>query len=95
MCKDHCKNKLCVEWEAIAHHFLLTADEVQERVDTVGDSEEDKLSSVGDSEEGESSSVGDSEEETDPRVREEVGEIVKAFSTMAVDNEMYYCELDY
>ena len=42
----------------------------------MGDSEEDKLS-VGDSKEGESSSVGDSEEEeTDPRVREEVGEIV-------------------
>ena len=40
------------------------------------------------SEESESSSVGDSEvEETDPRVREEVGEIVKAFSTMAVGNE--------
>ena len=54
----------------------------------MGDSEEDKLSSVGDSEEGESSSVGDSEEEeTDPRVRKKVGEIVKAFSTMAVGNE--------
>ena len=46
-------------------------------MDAVGDSEEDKLSSVGGSEEGESSSLGDSEEEkTDPRVREEVGEIV-------------------
>ena len=53
----------------------------------MGDSEEDKLSSVGDSEEDESSSVGDSEEEeTDSRVRK-VGEIVKAFSTMAVGNE--------
>ena len=52
-------------------------------MDTVDDSEEDKLSS----EESESSSVGDSEEEaTDPRVQEEVGEIVKAFSTMAFCN---------
>ena len=75
---------MCVDWEAIAHHFLLTTDEVQERVDTVEDSEEDNLSS----EESEPSSVGDSEEEeTDPRVRQEVGEIVKAFSTMAVGNE--------
>ena len=59
-------------------------------MDTVEDSEEDKLSSVGDSEEGESSSVGDSEEEeTDPRVREEVGQIVKAFSTtIAVHSEL-------
>ena len=57
---------------------------MEERVDTAEDSEEDNLSS----EESESSSVGDSEEEeTDPRVREEVGEIVKAFSTMAVGNE--------
>ena len=39
------------------------------------------------SEESESSSVGDSEEETDPRVQEQVGEIVKAFNTMAVSNE--------
>ena len=45
----------------------------------MGDSEEDRLSSVGDSEEVESSSTEDSEEETDARVREEVGEMVKAF----------------
>ena len=84
MCKDRYNNKLCVEWEAIAHHFLIVTDEVEQRVDTVEDSVEDSLSS----EESESSSVGDSEEEeTDPRVREEVGEIVKAFSTMAVGNE--------
>ena len=77
---------------------LTTTDEVEERVDTVGnlgedessyagDSEdesnsvgdsEDESSSVGDSED-ESSSVGDSEEEeTDPRVQQGVGEIVKA-----------------
>ena len=63
--------------------FLITTDEVQERVDTAEDSEEDKLSSVRDSEEGESSSVGDlEEEETDPRVQ--VGKIVKTFNTMAV-----------
>ena len=56
-------------------------------MDTARDSKEDKLISVGDSEGGESSSVGDSEkEETDPRVQQEVGEIVKAFSTMAVCN---------
>ena len=68
--------------------FLITTDEVEQRVDTVGVSEEDELSSFRDSKEGESSSVGDSEEEeTDPRVREEVGEIVKACSTMAVGNE--------
>ena len=48
-------------------------------MNTVEDSEEDKLS-VGDSEEGESSSTeGSEEEETDPRVQEEVREIVKAF----------------
>ena len=47
--------------------FAITTDEVEERVDTVGNLEE------------ESSSVGDSErEETDPRVKQEVGEIVKA-----------------
>ena len=64
--------------------FLITTDELEERVNTVEDSEEDKLSS----EESEPSSVGDlEEEETDPRVQEEVGEIVKAFSTMAVGNE--------
>ena len=56
-------------------------------MDTAEDSEEDKLS-VGDSGEGEASSTeGSEEEETDARVREEVGEIVKAFSTMAVGNE--------
>ena len=54
-------------------------------MDTARDSKENKLISVGDSEEGESSSVGDSEkEETDPRVQLEVGEIVKAYSAMAV-----------
>ena len=74
-------NKLCADWEVIALHFLITTDEVEQRVDTVEDSEEDELSS----EESESSSVGDSEEEaTDPR--EEVGEIVKVFSTMSVCN---------
>ena len=79
--------------------FLITTDEVEQRVDTVGVSEEDELSSFRDSKEGESSSVGDSEEdesssvgdseeeETDPRVRVEVEEIVKAFSTMGVGNE--------
>ena len=55
MCKDGYKNKLWVEWEAIAHHFLIT--EVEQRVDTMEDSEEDQLSSSGDSEENESSSV--------------------------------------
>ena len=56
-------------------------DEVEQRVDTVGESGEDELSS----EESEPSSVGDSEEEeTDPRVQ--VGEIVKAFSTMSVSS---------
>ena len=56
-------------------------------MDTAGDYKEDKLTSFSNGE-GESSSVGDSEEEeTDPRVREEVGEIVKAFSTRAVGNE--------
>ena len=59
-------------------------DEVEQRVDTVSESGEDKLGS----EESEPSSVGDSEEEeTDARVRVQVGEIVKAFSTMAVGNE--------
>ena len=49
-------------------------------MDTARDSKENKLISVGDSEEGESSSVGDlEEEETDPRVQQQVGEIVKAF----------------
>ena len=51
-------------------------------------SEESESSSVGESEESEPSSTEDSEEEeTDPRVRKEVGEIVKAFSTMAVGND--------
>ena len=39
--------------------FLITADDVEERVDTTGDSAD--------------------EEETDPRVREDVREIVNAF----------------
>ena len=66
--------------------FVITTDEVEEWVDTAGDSEKDELSSFGDSEEDESSSVGDSEEEeTDPRVQEEVGEIFTC-STMAVCN---------
>ena len=60
---------------------------MEQKVDTAEDSKVNKLSSFRDSK-GESSSVGDSqEEETDPRVREEVGEIVKAFSTMPVGNE--------
>ena len=47
-------------------------------MDTVGDLEEEELRSMGDSEH-ESSSVGDSEEqETNPRVQQEVGEIVMA-----------------
>ena len=37
---------------------LITADEVEERVESVRDSKEYKLSSAGDSEEPESSSVG-------------------------------------
>ena len=53
--------------------FVITTDEVEEWVDTAGDSERDELSSFGDSE----------EEETDPRVREEVGEMFTC-STMAV-----------
>ena len=40
--------------------FLITAGDVQERVDTAGDSAED-------------------EEETDPRVQQKVGEVVKVF----------------
>ena len=79
----------------IKEKFLITTDEVEQRVETVGVSEEDELRSVGDPKEGESSSVGDSEEddsssvgdleeETDLRVRVEV---VKTFSTMAVGNE--------
>ena len=49
-------------------------------MDTAGDYKEDELSSFGNGE-GESSSVGDSEEEE--TAQQEVGEIVKAFSTMA------------
>ena len=73
---------------ALTQIFFITTDEVEERVDTVGNLGEDEPSSVGDSEdesssvgdsEDESSSVGDSEEEeTDPRVQQEVREIVKA-----------------
>ena len=51
-------------------------------MDTVGDYKEDELSSFGNG--GESSSVGDSEEEE--TAQQEVGEIVKAFSTMAICN---------
>ena len=71
-------NKLCGDSEAVAHLKIkfITTDGVEKRLDTAEDSEEDELSSFGDSE----------EEETDPRVREEVGEIVKAFRTMAVCN---------
>ena len=42
---------------------LITTDEVEERVDTVGNLEEDESSSGGDSE----------EEETDSRVQQKVG----------------------
>ena len=49
-------------------------------MDTAGDYREDKLGSFG-SGEGESSSVGDSEEEE--TAQQEVGEIVKEFSTIA------------
>ena len=45
---------------------FITTDEVEGRVDTVGNLEEDESSSVGDSE----------EEETGPRVQQEVGETV-------------------
>ena len=63
---------------ALTQISLTATDEVEERVDTVGNLGEDEPSSVGDSED-ESSSVGDSEEEeTDPRVQQVVGEIVKA-----------------
>ena len=52
-----------VWWLLLTLNFAITTDEVEERVDTVGNLEE------------ESSSVGDSEEEeTDPRVQQEVGE---------------------
>ena len=83
---------------ALKEISLTATDEVEERVDTVGNLGEDEPSYVGDSEdepsyvgdsedesssvgdsEDESSSVGDSEEEeTDPRVQQGVGEIVKA-----------------
>ena len=46
--------------------FVITTDEVEERVDIVGNLEEDESSSVGDSE----------QEETDLRVQQEVREIV-------------------
>ena len=69
-------NKLCGDWESTVKEKLLL-HEVEERVDTAGDSEEDESISVGDS----------GEEETDPQVQEEVGEIVNTFSTVAVCNE--------
>ena len=69
-------NKLSGDSEtALKEKFFITTDEVEERVDTAVDSEED-----------ESISVGDPEQE-DVSVQEEVGEIVKAFSTMAVGDE--------
>ena len=49
----------------------VAADEVTERVDSVGDSEEGESSSVGSS--VKTSSEDSEEEETDPRVKEEVG----------------------
>ena len=57
-------------------HFTIdsspvAADEVTERVDSVGDLEEDGSSSVGRS--VETSSEDSEEEETDPQVKEEVG----------------------
>ena len=72
----HFMNNLCGDSEtALKEKFLIPTDEVEERVDAAVDSEED-----------ESSSVGDSEQE-DVSVQEEVGEIIKAFSTMAVGDE--------
>ena len=58
--------------------FINTTDEVEERVDTAGDLQEDESSSAGDSDES-SSGGGSDEEETDLRVQQEVGELVKAF----------------
>ena len=58
--------------------FINTTDEVEERVDTAGDLQEDESSSTGDSDES-SSGEGSDEEETDLRVQQEVGELVKAF----------------
>ena len=69
-------NNLCGDSETtLKEKFLIPTDKVEERVDAAGDSEED-----------ESIPVGDSEQE-DLSVQEEVGEIVKAFSTMTVGNE--------
>ena len=69
-------NNLCGDSEtALKEKFLIPTDEVEERVDTAGNSEEDK-----------SISVGDPEQE-DLSVQEEVGESVKGFSTMAVGDE--------
>ena len=56
----------------LKEQFLITTDQVEEKVDTVGYLED--LSSAGDPVEEGSSSGGDSEE-TDPRVQQEVGEI--------------------
>ena len=44
--------------EVVPKFALITAEEVEERVESVRESKEDKLSSAGDSEEAESSSVG-------------------------------------
>ena len=53
-----------VWWLLLTLKFAITTDEVEERMDTVGNLEE-KSSSVGDSE----------KEESDPRVQQEVGDI--------------------
>ena len=61
-------NKLCGDY-CLKQNLLITTGGVEKRVDTVGNSEE----------EDESSFVGGSEEEeTDLRVQQEVGAIVKA-----------------
>ena len=53
------ENKLTLFLNKVVAKFsLITAEEVEERVESVWDSKEDKLSSAGDSEEDESSSVG-------------------------------------
>ena len=44
--------------EVVAKFALITAEEVEERMESVQDSKEDKLSSVGNSEGDESSSLG-------------------------------------
>ena len=59
------KAKCIIATSCLYEKFLITTDEVEKRVDTVGNlEEEDKLRSVGHSEEeDELSSAGDSEEE--------------------------------